>query len=86
MNRRRLLGVTAAACVGCCAAPLLLAAIGVTAVGAVGSIVLGAGALAGAGSLAAILVVTHRRRQPTGSTTPVVLGPARDRPTSASSG
>lgn len=78
MNRSRLAGIGAAACIACCAAPLLLAAGGVTALGVVGTLVLGIGALAAAGVLAASLVVAHRRQRTTpAKSISVTLGPPR---------
>lgn len=78
MRRSRLAGIGAAACVACCAAPLLLAAAGVTAIGVVGTLVLGIGALAAAGVLAVSLIVAHRHQHTTPTTTTqVTLGPPR---------
>ena len=61
MSRRGMVGFAAAACVACYAVPFLAAIGGIAALGLVGTVTFGIGALAVAGVAIAVLVVARRR-------------------------
>lgn len=79
MSRRGMLGFAAAACVACCAGPILAAIGGISLIGLVGTLAFGAVSLAVAGVvIAAVLVVRHRARTSASGAVPVELTPRRD--------
>lgn len=79
MSRRELLGLGAVACVACCAGPLLAATGVIAALGLVGTMLYGAGALAiSSAVLAAVLAVRrHRTDRARSGSRPVTLGRTR---------
>lgn len=84
MSRRGLAGLAAAACIACCAGPILVAVGGIAALGVLGSIAFGVAALVvAAGVIGAVLTVRSRvRRRASVQPQPVELGPTHvgDRP------
>ena len=63
MSRRGLVGFAAAACVACCAGPFLAAVGGIAALGLVGTIAFGVGALVVVAiAITTLMVVRHRTR------------------------
>lgn len=81
MSRREWLGLGAAACIACCAVPLLVAIGGIAALGAIGTLAFGALALVVAVILIAAIVTWRQRassraREQSDPTT-VELGPTR---------
>lgn len=78
MSRRSTLGFAAAACVACCAGPILATIGGIAALGVIGTAAFGVGALVVAGTTIAAVVLSRRQRlraQP--DSQPVELGPTR---------
>ena len=76
MSARQLVGLVAAACVACCAGPILAVLAGFAAAGALSSVWIGVAGIAIAGAaLVAFLTVRHKRRscEVDASQTPVTL-------------
>ena len=80
MNTRQLVGLVAAACVVCCAGPILAVLAGIAAAGALSSVWIGVAGIAIAGAaLVALLALRHSRCscEVPESKTPVTLRPRR---------
>lgn len=79
MTTKELLGLGAAACAACCIGPFLVAVGVVASLGVLGSLFVGAAALAAAGLALALLVAWRHRRSRRRSSTPVAVevGPTR---------
>jgi mercuric ion transport protein len=77
VSRRELAGLAAAACVACCAGPILAAVGGIAALGLLGSIAFGVAALVvPAGVIGAVLTARARvRHRASVRSQPVELGP-----------